>query len=78
MPNAWIEHVRKYARDNNISYGCAVSEARASYANPPARSKTPKPSKPATRNYRKKVTPKQRERAKVVKQNIVDRINKNK
>ena len=25
MANAWITHVRKYATENNISYGCALS-----------------------------------------------------
>jgi Holliday junction resolvase RusA-like endonuclease len=32
MPvNAWIEHVRKYAKDNNISYACAISKAKETY-----------------------------------------------
>lgn len=31
MVNPWIEHVRKYAKDNNISYMCAITEAKASY-----------------------------------------------
>lgn len=31
MPNPWIEHVKKYAKDNNISYGCAITEAKGSY-----------------------------------------------
>ena len=33
MPNKWIEHVRKFSRENNISYGCAISDSRckASY-----------------------------------------------
>ena len=29
--NPWVEHVRKYAKDNNISYACAITEAKASY-----------------------------------------------
>jgi len=33
MPNAWITHVKEYARENNISYACAVSKAKASYQN---------------------------------------------
>jgi len=76
MPNAWIDHVRKYARDNNISYSCAVTEAKASYVKvaKPKAPRAPKPDKPMTKNYRKKVTPEQRERAKIVKQNILDRI----
>lgn len=32
MPsNPWIEHVRAFAKANNISYGCAITEAKASY-----------------------------------------------
>ena len=31
MVNPWVEHVRKYAKDNNISYMCAITEAKASY-----------------------------------------------
>jgi hypothetical protein len=25
MPNAWVEHIKKYAKYNNGSYGCALS-----------------------------------------------------
>ena len=31
MPNAWIEHVKKYAKDNNVKYNVAIREAKASY-----------------------------------------------
>ena len=31
MPNPWVEHVKKYAKKNNIAYGCAISEAGPSY-----------------------------------------------
>ena len=31
MTNPWIEHVRKYAKDNNISYACAISKASDTY-----------------------------------------------
>lgn len=30
-PNSWIEHVKKYALDNNISYRNSVKLARESY-----------------------------------------------
>ncbi len=33
MVNQWIVFVRQYAKDNNISYGCAVSEAGPAYRN---------------------------------------------
>ena len=31
--NKWVEHIRKYAKDNKVSYGCALGmpECRASY-----------------------------------------------
>jgi len=31
MPNAWVELVRQYAKENNLSYGCAISEASFAY-----------------------------------------------
>ena len=33
MVNQWIEFIRQYAKDNNISYGCAISEAGPAYRN---------------------------------------------
>jgi hypothetical protein len=32
--NPWVEHVKKYAKDNNLSYMCAVEQAKASYNKP--------------------------------------------
>jgi hypothetical protein len=39
MPNAWVEHVRKFASKNGMAYGCAVSDAecKASYHRQKAR-----------------------------------------
>ena len=31
MGNPWVEFVRQYRKDNNISYGCAISEAGPAY-----------------------------------------------
>ena len=31
MVNKWIEHVKKYAKDNNVTYACAISEAKKTY-----------------------------------------------
>jgi len=33
MVNRWVEHIRKFARENNKTYGCALSDpaCRASY-----------------------------------------------
>ena len=54
MPiNRWIEHVRAYAKENNISYSCAVTEAKASYVKAP-----PAPRKPRTPKQQKSTEPK--------------------
>ena len=31
MPNPWVDFVRAYANENNLSYGCAISEASPAY-----------------------------------------------
>ena len=28
MVNKWVEHVKKYAKDNNMTYGCALSDPK--------------------------------------------------
>ena len=28
MVNSWIQHVKEYAKTHNISYGCAITEAK--------------------------------------------------
>lgn len=56
--NKWIEHVRAYAKANNISYGCAVSEAKASYVKAPAKPRA-KASKNPKSPKKRKVTKKQ-------------------
>ena len=37
MANSWIEHVRKYASEHNLSYACALSspECKQAYAQVP-------------------------------------------
>lgn len=42
MVNAWVEHVRKYAKEHNMSYMCAVEKAKESYV-------APKKEKPETK-----------------------------
>eukprot|EP00511_Aplanochytrium_stocchinoi_P007959 CAMPEP_0204847782 /NCGR_PEP_ID=MMETSP1347-20130617/3024_1 /ASSEMBLY_ACC=CAM_ASM_000690 /TAXON_ID=215587 /ORGANISM="Aplanochytrium stocchinoi, Strain GSBS06" /LENGTH=43 /DNA_ID= /DNA_START= /DNA_END= /DNA_ORIENTATION= len=37
--SAWIEHVKKYAADNNCSYKEALSKAKATYVKPDEKSK---------------------------------------
>ena len=31
MPNEWVNFLKKYAKDNNVSYACAISEASPAY-----------------------------------------------
>ena len=32
MPkNSWIDHVKAYAKEHNITYNCAISHAKTSY-----------------------------------------------
>ena len=42
MPNKWIEHVKKFSRENNMSYGCAISDPRckSSYKQPETKQPT--------------------------------------
>ncbi len=41
MSNSWIEHVKKYAKDNNLSYACALStsQCKNTYNKPLSKSK---------------------------------------
>jgi len=56
MPSAWTEHVRKYAKDNNISYMCAISEASKTYEKKKKNNKLSK--KQDNLDYNKHITPK--------------------
>jgi hypothetical protein len=31
MVNQWVQFVKEFAKENNISYGCAISEAGPAY-----------------------------------------------
>jgi len=42
MGNPWVEFVRQYSKDNNISYGCAISEAGQAYRAMKQEAQTPK------------------------------------
>lgn len=37
MANAWVEHIKRFARDKGMTYGCALSdpECKATYKKPP-------------------------------------------
>jgi hypothetical protein len=55
MINPWIVHVRKYAKDNNLTYACAIPYAKGSYikkdgtqSSPSKISSPPKPEPKAT------------------------------
>jgi len=41
MANKWIEHVKKFASDNNVAYACAISDPRckSSYEKPTKKDK---------------------------------------
>jgi len=41
MPNAWIEHVKRFAKENGLAYGCALSTpaCSASYRKPKVQAK---------------------------------------
>jgi hypothetical protein len=42
MSNPWVEHVRKYAKANNITYMCAITEASKTYKKDDKLKSTPK------------------------------------
>ena len=42
MGNPWVDFVRAYAKDYNISYGCAISEAGVAYRKMKQEAKLPK------------------------------------
>jgi len=42
MPNAWVEHVRKFAREKGLSYGCALSDPNLKKGYVPIGKKTKK------------------------------------
>jgi len=46
MSNPWVEHVRKYAKDNNITYMCAITEASKTYKKPQSKLQSKPPPKP--------------------------------
>ena len=39
MPNSWVEFVKKYAKEHNISYACAIVPASKVYEKKPKSSK---------------------------------------
>lgn len=47
MVNRWIEHIKNYAKEHNIPYGCAISKAKETYVkNEPKPKKEKKPKQP--------------------------------
>ena len=42
MDNPWVEFVRQYSKNNNIHYGCAISEAGPAYPAMKQGAQTPK------------------------------------
>jgi hypothetical protein len=45
MVNKWVEHIRAFAKKNNLSYGCALSDpkCKSSYHASKAPAKAPEP-----------------------------------
>ena len=54
MVNLWVEHVRKYAKDNNMTYGCAISYASKTYTkkNNTSKSTIPNSAKPKQETHK--------------------------
>jgi hypothetical protein len=51
MPNPWIEHVKRVAKEMNVPYGCAISYAKKSYkSRQPIADTSTKSDKPAISN----------------------------
>ena len=46
MPNAWVEHVRQYAKDNNLTYMCAIPYAKETYIKKDGKKSIPSKSLP--------------------------------
>ena len=42
MVNPWVQHVKKWSKQNNVSYGCAISlpECKAAYKKQPQKTAT--------------------------------------
>jgi len=59
MPNAWIQHVKKFARDNNMAYACAISDPRckSSYKKPAVAKAMVRPAVNVVVEEEKKSTP---------------------
>ncbi len=64
MANAWIDHVKKWSKENNKSYGCAISDqaCKDSYT------KVIKKSKKEVRQEKEKIVFQQ------IKNNLLNRI----
>ena len=61
MPNAWVEHVRQYAKDNNLTYMCAIPYAMETYTKKDGTKSIPSkslpPPKPKPKAKTKATTP---------------------
>jgi hypothetical protein len=73
MPNAWVEFVRQYAKENNLSYGCAISEASPAYRKMKQEAKTPKtPTKKRITILKKETNQQQIRKAEYELQDIIN------
>ena len=55
MSNQWVEHVRKYAKANNITYMCSITEASKTYNKEDTLKSTPKSESKASPKEQPKV-----------------------
>ena len=70
MSNPWVEHVKKYAKDNNITYMCAITEASKTY-----KKTQPKPQSKLQSKPPPKPPPKPQPKVKKTKKEEEDIIN---
>jgi len=53
--NPWIQHVKKYAKDNGISYSCAISEASKTYKKKGSKTETKETNPKKETNVKKEI-----------------------
>ena len=72
-PNQWVEHIRAFAKNNNMTYGCAMSDPRIrdGYVSASkSRSKTQVVVKPVTPTPKAPLTPAEEKRLKMLKTHL--------
>ena len=57
MPNRWVDFVRNYSKENNISYTCSMCEIKTKGLYKPLKKEKPKPVEKTITIKRKKENP---------------------